>query len=227
MMIKMGEAFLDFVLPRFCPCCSRKLLYPEPPVCCQCLSRLQEAEPARILSEFNRKFAQKNVITGFTSCFVFEKDKELQQIIHSMKYGRKFLLGVFLGEMLGEKIKENFPANKIDIVIPVPLHHLRKAERQFNQSFYIARGVSRASGIAIKKGLLRRRRYTATQTTMRISDRARNVQNAFRSKGKLNGETILIVDDVITTGSTIIECGKVLLAAGAGSVYAASAAIAD
>ena len=75
--------------------------------------------------------------------------------------------------------------------------------------------------------MVRRKSYTETQTTMKISDRERNVKNAFSCKRKLNGEFILIVDDVITTGATISECGKTLLDAGAGKVYAASTAIAD
>ncbi len=226
-MKEMGKALLDFLLPRFCPCCNKKLQSFEPPVCCRCLSRIKEAEPERIVSEFNRKFAQRNIISGFISSFVFEKDKELQQIIHSMKYGGKFQLGTFLGERLGEKIKREFPDLKIDLVVPVPLHHLRKVERQFNQSYYVAKGVNRKAGIVIKNGLITRKRYTETQTTMKISERETNVKNAFRSKKKLNGESILLVDDVITTGSTITECGKTLLAAGAGKIFAASAAIAD
>ncbi len=222
-----GKLFLDFLLPRFCPCCGLKLLSAEPPVCGKCLSRIKEADPKRISSEFDRKFAEKEIITSFTSCFVFEKDKELQQIIHSLKYGRKFLLGVFLGELLGQKLIKDFPGCKFDMVVPVPLHHLRMAERQFNQSYYVAKGVSKTVGISVRKGIIRRKRYTETQTTMKISEREKNVKNAFRSKGRLNGESILLVDDVITTGATLSECGKALLEAGAAKVYAASAAIAD
>jgi ComF family protein len=226
-MREMGKAFLDFVLPRFCPCCRRKLQYYEPPVCAGCLSKIKEAESIRISSEFNRKFADNGIINRFTSCFVFEKDKELQQIIHSLKYGRKFLLGIYLGELLGERIKKEFYGRKIDMIVPIPLHHLRKAERQFNQSYYVTKGVSKTAGIVIKKRIIKRKRYTETQTTLKIPEREMNVRNAFRSKVKLDGESILLVDDVITTGSTISECGRILLAAGAAKIYAASAAIAD
>jgi ComF family protein len=222
-----GKEFIDFLLPRFCPCCGTKLLPSEPPVCPQCLSKIQEASPARISSEFNLKFAAADVISGFISLFVFEKDKELQKVIHAMKYGRKFLLGVFLGELLGSKIKREFSHLDIDLAVPVPLHHLRKAERRFNQSYYIAKGVSTITGIGLNNTLLKRKSYTATQTTMKISERESNVRNAFITKRSLKGETILLVDDVITTGATISECGKTLLTAGAGRIYAASAAIAD
>ncbi len=144
-----------------------------------------------------------------------------------MKYRRKFLLGVFLGELLGEKIKSEFADLKIDVVVPVPLHHLRKAERQYNQSYYVAKGVSRTAGIILNKRLIKRKKPTATQTSLRISEREKNVKNAFAPEKILHGQTILLVDDVVTTGSTITECGKTLLAAGAAKVYAASAAIAD
>ncbi len=226
-MGETGKLILDFILPRFCPCCHRKLQSSEPPICKECLGNINEADHGRISSEFNRKFESNGLITSFTSCFIFEKDKELQQVIHSLKYGRKFLLGIFLGELLGQKVKRDFSGYKIDMIVPVPLHHLRQAERQFNQSYYLAKGVGKEAGLIVRRGLIKRKKYTETQTTMKLTERERNVKNAFKSKKNLNGEYILLVDDVITTGATISECGKALLEAGAGKVYAASAAIAD
>jgi ComF family protein len=158
---------------------------------------------------------------------VFEKDKELQHIIHSLKYEKKFLLGVFLGSLLGETIKNEFTDYKIDFVVPVPLHHLKKAEREFNQSFYIAKGISKKTGIRVNNKLVKRKRFTESQTTMTLSEREENIKEAFIPGKKLSGENILLVDDVITTGSTIKECGRVLLDAGANKIYAASIAIAD
>ena len=225
-MLKYGVPIIDFFIPRFCPSCREKLP-PRTFICRYCLRQIKTADKERILSEYIRKFSGSGVIKDFTSRFVFEKDKGLQHIIHSLKYEKKFLLGVYLGTLLGETVARNFERYKIDFIVPVPLHHLKKVEREFNQSYYIAKGLSRVTGIKINNSLVRRKRYTASQTTMNISEREDNIRGAFVPGKRLSGENLLIVDDVITTGSTVKECGRILMKAGAGSIYAASIAIAD
>lgn len=220
-------SLIDFILPRFCPSCRNRLTDSSVFICNECLADIKIADPGRLSSEYNRKFAESNIISDFTCRFVFEKDKNLQQVIHSLKYEKKFLLGVFLGGLLGETIKKDFTGYNIDMMVPVPLHHLKKAEREFNQSFYIAKGIRKTTGIRIYNRQIRRKRFTESQTSKNLFSREENMRGAFASAKKLNGENILLVDDVITTGATIRECGKVLLQAGAGRVYAASVAVAD
>jgi ComF family protein len=226
-MEKLALLLIDFLIPRFCPSCKSKLDSYSPPVCKECLRKINRPDPGRLKLEYNRKFAQSGIISDFTSHFVFEKGKELQDIIHSMKYGKKFLLGVFLGSLLGKTINKNFKGYSIDTVVPVPLHSLKKAEREYNQSLFIAKGVSRVTGIKINSRLITRKQYTESQTAMNLSERDENIRGAFAARKSLKGANILIVDDIITTGSTILECGKVLLETGADKIYAASVAIAD
>ncbi len=217
------------MLPRFCPACNKKLSADENTVCSICLSKIRLADDNRIKHEFERKFAGKNNISGFNSLYVFEKDKELQKIIHSLKYKQKFLTGKFLGELLGQAKKNDILTWQIDFIIPVPLHIVKKLERSYNQSFYIAKGVGKITGKRIKDSFIKRKRYTQSQTTMNIKEREENIKDAFtvKHKKKLNGKNILLIDDVITTGATTNECGKILLQGGANKVYAASIAIAD
>lgn len=217
----------DFFIPGFCPACKTKLDSGSSYVCESCLSKIKKPGQELISSEFKRKFAGSGIILDFTSQFIFQKDKELQHIIHALKYEKRFLLGIFLGKLLGETINKDFSKYKLDAVVPVPLHHLKKAEREFNQSYYIAKGISKITGIKVNNHLLKRARYTESQTTMDLTEREENINKAFVKRKKLNGEHILIVDDVITTGATIRECGKVLLDAGADKIYAASVAIAE
>lgn len=160
---------------------------------------------------------------------MFEKDKELQHIIHSLKYNKKFLTGKFLGSLISNQLKYRINGWKIDYITPVPLHHLKKADRGYNQSFYIAKGLSKGLTIPISEGFIKRKKYTKSQTTMSLKERQENIEEAFKAKRNLTlkDKNILLIDDVITTGSTIGECGKVLLSAGANKVYAASVAIAD
>ena len=223
------NAFFDFFIPRYCPSFKEKLKLEENCICDECLSSIERAESSRLNSEYQRKFASTGIISGFTSLFVFEKDKALQLFIHSIKYNKRFLSAKYLGKLIGKNLKEQIINWNVDIIVPVPLHSLRKVDRGFNQSKYIANGIGKELGIDVKSNLLKRTRYTETQTNLTLKEREENISNAFQAKHNrmIKGKTFLLVDDIITTGATISECGKVLLDAGAERVYACSAAIAD
>ncbi len=106
-----------------------------------------------------------------------------------------------------------------DLIVPVPLHYFRLVRRGFNQSVWLAAGLSRASGKPMSVGLLKRARATPTQGGLSAEGRRRNVQGAFRvrkgQKAKIKDQKILLVDDVLTTGATAEACSQVLLRAGA------------
>ncbi|MFO7447845.1 MAG: ComF family protein [Ignavibacteriaceae bacterium] len=222
-------SLFDFFLPRFCPACKDKLLPDEVSVCSSCFSKIRPAGDERLTLEYKRKFEGRNIISGFTSLYVFEKDKELQHIIHSIKYTHRFHNGIFLGKALGIYLADLFKQWNIDIIIPVPLHSVKKAERGYNQSYYISKGLNKVIKMPVEDSLIKRIKYTQSQTTMNITERAENIKNAFKVNRKkvVEGKNILLIDDVITTGATTSECGRVLLEAGAKKVYAASIAIAD
>jgi competence protein ComFC len=221
--------FLDFFLPRICPSCKDKLELNEECVCSDCLNKILPADSSRIRFEFQKKFQSKGIISGFTSLYVFEKDKELQRIIHSMKYENNFRVGESLGTLLGDKLQHEMPIRNLDLIIPVPLHHLKKSERGYNQSFYISKGVNRKLKFVLDKKSVKRIKYTETQTSMNIKERERNISGAFKIKSinNISGKNILIIDDVITSGNTVSEFSKILKENGAGMIYAASLAIAD
>lgn len=229
-MIKnyLTELF-DFLLPRFCPACNSKLDTSENVVCTGCLSKLKTVESEMIKSEYARKYSGNKIISGFVSHYVFEKDKELQHIIHALKYDKKFLIGKYLGENLGKYFASQFQSWNIDLIIPIPLHHLKKAERGFNQSFYIAKGISKVTKIPLGERTVKRIRFTKSQTTMALKEREENIEGAFglRKNEDVKRKNILLVDDVMTTGATISECGNILLDSGANKIYAATVALAD
>lgn len=227
--MKLFTEIFDFFLPRFCSSCNKKLTVKERIVCPECLCKIQTASKNRLQFEFQKKFLQKNIIAGFTSLFIFEKDKELQSIIHSIKYNQRFLTGKFLGELVGKEFNKLFQSWEIDYIIPIPLHHLKKAERGFNQSFFIAKGINKQTKILINSKVIKRNRFTQTQTALNLHEREENMSGAFSIKkvNDLKDKNILLVDDVITTGATISECAKVLKDNGAKNVFAVSVAIAD
>lgn len=219
----------DFFLPRICPCCNNKLNFSEEVICDICFSRLILTPESLIKSEYNKKFAAKNYITDFHPIFIFESGNEIQHLIHSLKYKKQFRIGKYLGKLISDQLSDKLNEWKIDLIIPIPLHQLKKVERGYNQSEIIAQGISSETNIPLLKRAVRRKKFTETQTHLSASERQQNVKDAFDvKKNKLiKAKNILLVDDVITTGSTISECARVLLNAGANKIYATSVAIAE
>lgn len=220
---------LDFFLPRFCPACKQKLLNTENVICDKCYNSIQLLDESKVHFKYDKRFNSKELISGFTSLYVYKKDKEIQEILHQFKYNKRYRIGIKLGAELARIRRHTITGYNIDLIIPVPLHNLKKAERGYNQSFYIAKGLSKELKINYAMGILKRKRYTESQTSKNISDRQSNVEDAFVVKHKkpVKGKNILLVDDVITTGATISECAKKLLNQGAKEVFAVSIAITD
>lgn len=219
----------DFFLPRICPSCNQKLKYSEEIICDNCFDKIKLTPESLIAEEYHKKFTVKKYLSDFHPVFIFENDKEIQHIIHALKYNRHFRVGIYFGKIIGNQIKDKLDKWKIDLIIPVPLHQVKKAERGYNQSEFIAKGISIQTGIKWNKKIIRRKKYTQTQTHFTAEERQTNVKDAFNVKNKkaIDGKNILIVDDVITTGSTISECAHQLILAGAKKVYASSIAIAE
>jgi len=223
------NSFLDFLLPRFCFECSDKLLPGEYLFCAECLPEIPRVPPDRLAIEFERKFLGEEIISGFTSLFLFEKDGSIQKVIHEMKYQNSFNIGKTLGRIAGEELFEKAAEWNADMIIPVPIHSLRRADRGYNQSLYIAKGIGEMLFLPVKSGIVKRGKYTATQTTLNLNERKENVADAFTVKKNtpVKGKRIILIDDVITTGATITECAKALLNAGAVKVFAISVALAE
>ena len=144
----------------------------------------------------------------------------LQRAIHSFKYGGRSDLSTFLGPLLSSFARGWAPAEKVSLVMPVPLHPRRLRERGFNQSKLLAWYVARGLGAGLDFLSLRRVRYTQPQTGLGKAERRKNVRKAFalRTTGPVSGRTVLVVDDVATTGNTLNECARVLLKGGAETV---------
>ena len=105
-IMKIINGLFDFFIPRYCPSCKKKLKVEENCICDECLSSIERADSGRLNLEYQRKFASTEIISGFTSLFVFEKDKTLQLLIHSIKYNKRFLNAKYLGKLIGKNLKE-------------------------------------------------------------------------------------------------------------------------
>lgn len=219
----------DFFLPRFCNSCRNKLSTKELFLCEYCISTIKRADSELLNHEFNRKFYKDKIISGFTSLYIFQKDQALQNLVHNLKYNGSFRVGIFLGKLIGKEFQNTINKWNANLILPVPLHHLKKAERGYNQSYYICKGIQKYSNAKVYTSIIQRKRYTESQTTMDLRERKNNIENAFQisKSAMVKSKRIIVVDDVITTGATITECGKLLLDEGADMVFALSLAIAE
>jgi len=155
-------------------------------------------------------------LAGLRSAAFFQGP--LQKALHRLKYKRDIILADALGERLAvSSVLAGVPAG---LVVPVPLAEERLHERGYNQAALLARTFAELRGLPWSARVLRRVRHTPSQVRLNAEQRRANVKDAFRAEGRaLAGRTILLVDDVCTTGATLAACAAALLAGGAQSVW--------
>jgi len=143
----------------------------------------------------------------------YTRDSRIRKLIHQLKYKGIREVGSELGRIYARTLKSSGFLNDIDLIIPVPLHPSKKRQRGFNQSDLISLGISEVSGIPMESELLVRKTVTKTQTRKTRYDRWTNVEDIFRvtDQDRIMNMHILLVDDVITTGSTLEACASELL----------------
>lgn len=140
----------------------------------------------------------------------FEKETKVQNILHHIKYKGKYKFAQQVGEIMSREIPDFF--EDIDAIVPVPLHPKKEKIRGYNQSEEIAKGVQKVVGLPIFSQLLERTRFSETQTHKNKEERWKNAEGLFTlaPNDGFEGKHILLVDDVLTTGSTAIACFKCL-----------------
>jgi ComF family protein len=150
----------------------------------------------------------------------------VRRIVLDFKYGKQIHLRHLIGGWLCQAVNDpRLRGREFDLIVPVPLHPARQRERGFNQAELLAEILSAHISIP-SRSILQRIRYTTTQTAFDRAERMENLRNAFRLRknADVQGLGVLLVDDVLTTGSTLSECARILKTAGARSVHAATAA---
>lgn len=204
--------FFNLFYPDLCSACGRALSTGEKHLCSVCLWRLPKTNFH--LQEDNpvfRRFWGKTNVASASSFVFFDKGEKVQQILHSLKYQSNTELGIFLGELYGKDLKTSHVFSSCDAIVPVPLHPKKIRTRGYNQSDLIADGLSKAMGIPVHKKFLVRTVATSTQTRKSRYARFENVENVFQLNGeKTNAKHFLLVDDIITTGSTLEACASCL-----------------
>jgi ComF family protein len=222
------ERLLQFFLPPQCHCCDKVLGEREKGVCSDCLSKIHWIEPP-FCSVCGDPFPSREIDNHpCGACITKRKhftiaralgyyEGSLQEAIHRWKYEERVSLNPIFGEWMAEGLDHYWGSHPIDLLIPVPLHRQRLRERGFNQALLLVKELSRRTGIPFRKRLLQKKKPTMPQVNLSGAEREKEVRGSFHVIGReeLEGKSILLVDDVYTTGATVNECSKVLLAGGA------------
>jgi len=205
-----------------CDACEVKIVRIVPPFCETC----SEPFEGSITSAFTCANCAHRTIYFDAAVAAYRGRGIVREIIHEFKYARQIHLRHLVAHWLRAALDdERLRDISFDLIVPVPLHPARQRERGFNQASLLAESLSAETSMRCRP-VLQRIRYTTTQTALDRSERMENLHNAFRLRknADVRGLRVLLIDDVLTTGSTLSECARVLKRAGAISVHAATAA---
>ena len=225
---KLRICLADLILPRRCIVCNEKLELDEEHLCIHCssdmpLTRFWQLKHNRMADKFNeaiqKQLEERWAVDGVTSgvheryayaaaLFFFNDDADYKRIPYAIKYEGNLSAGKHFGTLLGHGLATAGWLSDIDIIIPVPLHWFRRWRRGYNQAEVIAMGISSELDRPVRTDILKRHKYTKTQIRLNINEKASNVAGSF-SVIPCSHEGIrhiLLVDDVFTTGSTLLAC---------------------
>ena len=206
--------FVSLLFPQLCAACGESLVAGEELICMECRFSLPftnfHLHADNIVAQ---QFWGRIKLEAAYALLYFIKGGKVQNLVHGLKYKGMKEIGSLLGEMAGTQLAKNEIFKTVDLVIPVPLHKKRLKQRGYNQAEWFAKGIAAQLNVPLETGNLVRPSPTETQTHKSRFDRYGNMQDVFTVNylENLAGKHILLVDDVVTTGSTLEACGLQLL----------------
>ena len=206
--------FFNLMFPNLCVVCTDNLSKCEQHLCITCLHAMPKTNFHCVLNNpIEKRFWGKTNVHRGTAFFFFQKGSPFQKLLHELKYRNNKELGELLGKYAAADLLDSSDFASIDVIIPVPLHPKKHIQRGYNQSEWIGRGLSKVLDKPQDISTLIRVRENTTQTKKTVFERYENTEGIFElsDKEKLNDKHILLVDDVLTTGSTLEACISVLL----------------
>lgn len=227
MGLNFVKDFLDLIFPRNCVLCGRTLFDHEKSLCLICIGVLP-------ITTYHLRPTDNDLISKVQglanigrviSYLKFSKDGNSQKLLHQLKYRNKADLGRELGSLYGKLLLASGYHATWSQIVPVPLHPMKQLRRGYNQSEQIAIGLSDSLGIPMSLALIREK-FTETQTNKSRIQRLANMDSVFvpAPNATIQDQSILVLDDVMTTGATLCACANVLLANGAKNVDLATIA---
>jgi ComF family protein len=199
--------------PAVCMVCNEQLVHSEECICLRCLYKLPRTYNFKQLDNAAEQLMAGRIPFERIATFcIYVKGGMLPPLIHQLKYHHQKKVGILLGRIFGEDLRGSDFLKTIDVIVPVPLHPKREKSRGYNQAEVIARGLSESTSLPVIVGNLNRILFNPTQTKRSKTQRWENVKHIFHVEDPniFAHKHLLIVDDVITTGSTIEACGIAL-----------------
>ncbi|HBI48123.1 MAG TPA: amidophosphoribosyltransferase [Smithella sp.] len=211
-----AEILHPFTGKIFCSVCNDKIKFINGSICSICGTTFSDS-PAE--NHLCGECLEKRPYFSYARA-VFSYETIILHAIHQFKYGNNISVGALLASFMADFSFPDIDFTDYSLIMPVPLHIKRLRERGFNQSLILTRTLGKKQQIPVNYSLLRRHKFTETQTGMHKAERKQNIKRAFEvsSKEKIAGKNIILVDDVYTTGATVNECAKTLIKAGAQKV---------
>ncbi len=211
-MTTLWNRLLDIVSPRLCPVCGARLSISETGLCVACNRELPRTWFVITASdnELARCFWGLMPISRAASLFYYTPKSATARLIYALKYFGQPDIGVTLGHIMATEFVPYGFFDGVDVLLPVPLSRKHRWQRGYNQNERIAYGISEVTGLPIDTHSLKRTKQTASQSQVGWNDKRDNVANAFAlsPKADLTGKHVMIVDDIITSGSTMMACAS-------------------
>jgi ComF family protein len=210
-MISFWSRLLDLISPRLCVVCGNRLAVTEETLCSKCYLHLPRTDFANDLYEnmMAKLFWGQIKLEKATALFYYEPHAETAQILYELKYKNHPEIGVVMGRMMAKELMKSGLFEDIDALVPVPLAKKRERERGYNQSLELAKGVSEVTGLPIANLVIRRTKFVGSQTKRGRWERNENVEHVFELvDDHISDQHLLLIDDVVTTGATVIACAK-------------------
>lgn len=215
--VRIASDFISLFFPRHCLACLGSLVKGEEMICTRCITELPRTNyHCQITNPVEERLAGRLPVKYAWAFLKFRKGGIVQHLLHQMKYNNHPEVGVMLGRIFGNDLKNAGFSSCFDVIIPVPLHEARRRKRGYNQSAKLAEGLSYSMNIRWDESISIRTMKTRTQTKKSKMERWENVKDVFTvaPNQMITGKRILLVDDIITTGATLEACGQHLISHG-------------
>lgn len=212
-MLNFFSDLINFFYPEVCAACNNALFKGEKTICTPCLFHLPKTNFHQLEGNaVEKQFWGKVRVHSATALYYFNKGERVQHLVHRLKYHGEKEVGVLTGRILGTDLLNSERFSTIDAIVPVPLHANKLRARGFNQSDFFGMGLSEAMKAPFYSDFLVRQKATSTQTRKSRFSRFENVNRVFVINPAINKAPthVLLVDDVITTGSTLAACAETL-----------------
>ena len=208
------QSLISLFYPPLCAGCSEALLANEKFLCAECFSDLPKTN-YHVIKD-NRAYEQLSIrfpVQRASSYLYYNKQGLGQKLVAAVKYQGNVALGEWLGASLAQELLPSGFFEDIDYLVPVPLHKKKQRKRGFNQSEALAKGITSVTDIPIDMDILYRAKANVSQTRKGVYERWKNTQDIFQVKDveSFKNKHVLLIDDVLTTGSTLEACARALL----------------